>query len=130
MKNFTLILALALFGSGAMASGTNPPRGKKAIDECEPAGVPFLENFEAIDANGLPDCSSAVYPDNGNAWETLNFPGNGFENVTLVGTGSTVDASDKWFFTKGILLEAGIQYKLSYKYGNKSDDTTEKLKVA
>lgn len=97
---------------------------------CEAATVPFYENFESALTGGLPDCTTAVYPDNGNAWETINGPGNGFDSVTLVGTGSTTDPSDKWFFTVGVQLEAGTFYKISYKYGNKSDDTTEKLKVA
>ncbi|NUY82034.1 fibronectin type III domain-containing protein [Flavobacterium sp. MAH-1] len=132
MKNFTSLLALLLCCSAIASNGDpvkRPSATKKTTLDCEPVAVPFYEDFESTQ-NGLPECSATAYPDNGNAWETINFPGNGFESVTLVGTGSVTEASNKWFFTKGIQLTGGTTYKISYKYGNKSEDTTEKLHVA
>jgi hypothetical protein len=139
MKKITrLIMATLLVSAASFASGGNPaPKSagkgnvKKAVDPvCEASAVPFYENFESAPIGGLPDCTTAIYPDNGNAWETINGPGNGFDSITLVGTGSTTDPSDKWFFTAGVQLEAGTFYKISYKYGNKDETTSEKLKVA
>lgn len=88
---------------------------------CESTTVPYTQNFESATVPALPNCTTA------NQWTTANNPGNGFENNTLKYTGNT-QAANAWFFTQGINLPQGY-YKISYKYGNNSATSTEKLKV-
>ncbi|PZR11015.1 MAG: hypothetical protein DI539_20950 [Flavobacterium psychrophilum] len=88
---------------------------------CASTTVPYSQDFETATTPALPTCTT------GNAWTTANNPGNGFENKTLQYT-ATTDAANAWYFTQGVNLPEG-HYKLSYKYGNNSTTTTEKLKV-
>jgi hypothetical protein len=95
---------------------------------CEAAAVPYSLDFETADVPGVPECTIAPEAISGSNWVTVNNPGSGFENNTLSYAGND-EAADAWFFTQGIELTAGTLYKVSYKYGNNSADTTESLKV-
>ncbi len=89
---------------------------------------PFLpENFESATVPEMPDCATLVTP-GGTGWTTVNNPGSGFENNSLHYVGGA-SAADAWFFTKGVHMEANVYYKISYKYGNNSSETTESLVV-
>src|SRR5690625_5189528 len=107
---------------------------------CVATDVPFLQDFEQITPPDLPLCAS-IENINGNDWETMAGDGTGFEvtsrpegfsgnsllyRYTSFGTG----ISNSWYFTQGINLEAGVVYKLSYKYGSNSLSYTEKLLVS
>lgn len=114
-KKFTLLAFAMLAAHGIWAQ------------ECDP--LPFYEeDFESVTVPGLPDCSTLVTPPDATGWVTVNNPGSGFENNTLHYAGGTA-AADAWFFSGGIHMEANTYYKISYKYGNNSADTTEKLVV-
>jgi hypothetical protein len=95
---------------------------------CEATTVPYLLNFESATVPGFPDCTIAIPGTTGNDWVTVNNPGNGFTSNTLQYSGNA-EAADAWLFTQGIELTAGTFYKVSYKYGNNSAGTTEKLRV-
>jgi len=96
---------------------------------CAFANVPYFEDFESAPAPDLPACTSMVTSGYSNDWQTVNHPGSGFENQTLVyGYVFDMDA-DSWYFTNGIYLTGGNEYFLSYKYGNNSTTLVEKLVV-
>lgn len=97
---------------------------------CNLATLPYSENFESTTAGSLPPCTTVVNEGavTANNWTTVANPGSGFENNTLKYTGTT-EAANAWFFTKGVTLVEGTKYKISYKYGNNSETTSEKLKV-
>ena len=100
--------------------------------ECEALGVlPYSENFESATVPNLPSCTS-IQTLNGTAWKTSTSTANGFTGKKLnysyhpAGTGT----ADSWFFTQGLVLEAGKNYAISYKYGNNSTYYTESMRVA
>lgn len=96
---------------------------------CDAATVPYNLDFElGVTLPGVPECTTLVTAQNGNNWQTIANPGNGFSDNALQYTGSDT-AANAWYFTHGIYLEAGTRYRLSYKYGNNSATTTESLRV-
>ena len=96
---------------------------------CEASAIPYTLDFELATTPSLPECTSVTPITTGSLWTTAPAPGNGFNNNALQYAGTTT-AANAWFFTKGVQLTAGTFYKISYKYGNNSADTTEALKFA
>jgi len=81
------------------------------------ATVPYLLDFESATTPAVPECTVAVAGSTGNNWQTTATPATGFTGKAL--SYAVADsAADAWFFTKGIQLEAGAYYKVSYTYGN------------
>lgn len=111
MKKITLLTTL-LFAANTYAQ------------ECQPGEIAL--DFESVTAPALPACSTIVTNGGGNAWVTVNNPGNGFSSNTLQYTVNT-NAADTWFFTPGLQMTAGTHYRITYKYGNNSAATTENL---
>jgi hypothetical protein len=64
----------------------------------------------------------------GNEWQTAANPGHGFESNVLHYPDSD-EPANAWFFTQGIELQEGMSYRFSYKYGNDSTTTTERLRT-
>lgn len=116
MKKLLLTSALLLCGQWLLAQ------------DCTPASLPYVQDFESATAPALPDCTLAANGGTGNNWVVANNPGSGFENNALSYTGTT-EAANAWFFTQGLALTAGLSYKITYTYGNNNTDTTEKLKI-
>lgn len=96
---------------------------------CVSTGVPYLMDFETATIPQLPNCTDGENLGNGNMWETLDYNSNGYNGNVLVYRYSTSSAN-AWFYTQGIELFEGIEYKISYRYGNVSPAYTEKMKVA
>ena len=115
MKKITLLFSMVLMAHVSQAQ------------DCTP-GTSYSQNFEGVTVPALPECTALVNAGTGNNWVTVNNPGNGFTSKTLQYT-SNANAADAWFFTKGVQIIAGTYYKVSYRYGNNSATTTEKLKV-
>ncbi|AWH86441.1 hypothetical protein HYN59_15590 [Flavobacterium album] len=113
------------FCQGSFTEWSEPVLFTTALCE-EVATVPFLQDFESASVPAVPECALLVTGDTGNPWTTVNNPGNGFTDNALHYTGSDEQA-DAWYFEKGIYLEAGTPYRLSYTYGNNSATGTEKL---
>ena len=99
-----------------------------------PAGfsVPFTENFEESTAGDLPNCSLST----GNNWTVYNnytysYTGNNSINwpTKALHFNFVTDVSD-WFFTSGINLEAGKEYKITYQYGKGTPFAYDNLRVA
>ncbi|ALM49971.1 hypothetical protein AMR72_14310 [Flavobacterium psychrophilum] len=89
---------------------------------CAVTSIPYTQDFESATTPAVPACTSA------SQWTTTDNAGNGFTTKSLQYTGGT-NAANAWFFTQGVTLVAGTHYKISYKYGNNSATTTEKLKT-
>ncbi|MGO2294488.1 MAG: choice-of-anchor J domain-containing protein, partial [Psychroflexus halocasei] len=96
--------------------------------ECEATDIPFIQDFEDVDTPDLPTCGT-LETISGNDWKTSNETSNGFDSNVLKYSYSSSDA-DTWYFTQGVNLEAGVNYQISYQYGNNSTSYTENLKVA
>ena len=101
--------------------------------QCIPTVVPYTENFETASTPALPGCTTVInLGPSPNQWVVEQSPGSGFESKTLRYAYSEYDAANTWFFTRGITLTQGVNYKISYRYGNNSTNpnwTPEKLKV-
>lgn len=90
--------------------------------KCLPTTLPYSQDFQSISFPNLPDCSITERIGNGNNWQT-NFgdSGYGFDGFVLQYSGNSSEAN-AWFFTQGLELTGGVEYTLSYKYGNNSSD--------
>ncbi|AWA30823.1 hypothetical protein HYN48_12445 [Flavobacterium magnum] len=101
---------------------------------CDASGLPFSEDFESATPPGLPICGSAINLGTGNAWEvtedTFGALQAGFDSKTLTYRYDTDNAANAWYFTRGVTLQAGIGYNISYRYGDNAVDAfSEDLKV-
>lgn len=94
--------------------------------------IPYVEDFEGSIAGSLPNCTSSTDPKlvvyNNHSYA---YTGN---NIVKWPTKAlhfdTVDNSSVWFFTGGINLESGKQYKITYLAGKGTPMATDMLKVA
>ncbi|CEJ69785.1 Fibronectin type III domain protein [Chryseobacterium oranimense G311] len=112
-------------------------KGTSFFAGCEPSyNVPYIEDFEESIAGSIPNCTILQSEDSRNNWTVYNnyyyssmggnsiyWPGKAFHFNDVTNTFS-------WFFTPGINLESGKQYKISYKYGKGTTLAYDKLKVA
>jgi hypothetical protein len=99
---------------------------------CSSANLPYLVDFESVTTPDLPGCTMNTNMGSGNDWETSDPPSDsqGFITNVLRYHYNSSNAANAWFFTQGLNLTAGVQYTISYKYGNNSSTYAEKLKVA
>ncbi|MFY0483026.1 choice-of-anchor J domain-containing protein [Flavobacterium sp. PLA-1-15] len=98
---------------------------------CLPTTIPYTQDFQSITFPNLPDCSITEKTGAGNNWQT-NFgdSGYGFDGFVLQYSGNTA-AANAWYFTQDVELTEGIEYTISYKYGNNSNDNfIESMQVA
>ena len=97
---------------------------------CTFTTVPYAQNFESVSIPSLPDCSNIQNLGSENNWDTTyGDSGYGFDGYVLRYSGNSSDAT-AWFYTQGIQLTAGLEYTISYKYGNNSSDNySENLQV-
>ena len=98
-----------------------------SAQECTAVAPPYTLDFEQATPPALPACTAVL--GTGNSWAVSAGPGSGFENKALQYSGNT-QAADSWFLTQAIQLTAGSAYKITFRYGNNSSTTTEKLKIA
>lgn len=96
---------------------------------CTATTVPYLMDFETAIVPELPNCTAGENLGSGNMWTTLNYNSNGFIGNVLR-YAYNANAANAWFYTQGVEMLAGVEYKISYKYGNVSTTWTEKMKVA
>ena len=93
---------------------------------CDAASPPYFLNFSDDTAV---DCVTILNAGSGNNWslgtgaDSWGFPGR-----CAYYAWNTYNAANAWLFTKQIVLVAGQDYEISYKYG--SAGYTEKMKVA
>ncbi|MBW7675995.1 T9SS type A sorting domain-containing protein [Chryseobacterium chendengshani] len=98
---------------------------------CTSTNVPYTQDFESVTVPSLANCTTAQNIGTGNTWTTFSPGAYGFTSKVASYLYSTSSAANTWFYTQGINLTAGIQYTISYKYGNNGGTTyVEKMKVA
>lgn len=98
---------------------------------CVSVGIPYSLDFSTVTVPALPDCTMTVNDGSGNVWTTYNLNSGGFDGNVLNYIYNGANAANTWFYTDGINLTAGTNYRIKYKYGNASGATyPEKLKVA
>jgi len=95
---------------------------------CAATTTPYTLDFNSVTVPALPECTSVGTFDTGNNWRTAANPGSGFDSNVLWYPDSD-EPANSWFFTQGIELTAGTAYRFSYKFGNNSNDTTERLRT-
>ncbi len=99
--------------------------------QCAITTLPYLLDFESAVVPNIPACTSQENLGTGNNWETFDQSGNGFNSKVLRHSSNLNDAANIWFYTQGMELEAGTDYRISYKYGNDNQfGDTEKMRVA
>jgi hypothetical protein len=97
---------------------------------CDMENLPYTINFESETDTELPDCTEIHNVGDGNEWVTTSSSGNGFAGRVLKYNQHSISPANTWFFTNEVNLVSGVQYTISYTYGNDSATTVEKLKVA
>lgn len=98
---------------------------------CTSTNVPYTQDFESVTVPALANCTTVQNSGTGNVWTTYSPGGNGFTSKVLNYLYNSTNAANTWFYTQGINLTAGVQYTISYKYGNNGGTTyVEKMKVA
>ena len=97
---------------------------------CDISPLPYTIDFESVTVPALPTCTSTENLGAGNNWVTVSNPGNGFTTKALRYGWNGTNPANTWFFTNRVTLVAGLQYIITYKYGNNSTTFVEKLKVA
>ena len=97
---------------------------------CDAVSVPYTQNFETVTVPAIPNCTSKENAGTGNNWITASAPGYGFTTIALEYPYNSSNAANAWFYTPGINLTAGVNYQLSFKYGNNSTSYVESLKAA
>lgn len=97
--------------------------------------VPYKENFENNFSGSLPLCASVENTSTGTNWTLLN----DYQSSSLwagkalyLFFNSNTISNSSWFYTQGIYLEPGKQYKMTYLYGDRNTTGAGpvKLKVA
>lgn len=95
---------------------------------CEPTPLPYIEDFESVTEPEIPTCTSSVTIDTGSSWTSVNNPGSGFESGTLMYSGNS-EAANSYFVMTPVELEANTFYKISFRYGNNSTETSENIRL-
>lgn len=91
--------------------------------------VPYTENFENSFAGDIPACT-LVENLVGRNWRVYSyFPSNTYWPTKALYLIFGNLATNTWFYTHGIYLETGRQYKITYEYG-RAINAGDKLKVA
>lgn len=91
--------------------------------ECESEDVPYYLPFET-GAN----CITTENLGSGQGWQIVTGANNGFEG-TYARYYFSSNPANAWLYTNGINLETGVNYQISYTYGNNSTSYTEKMDV-
>jgi hypothetical protein len=101
------------------------------ISQCtEPFAVPYTTNMEEAAPPALPDCMTSTYLSfsSDKIFESFGGPVDGFSGKllsydTAIDTPSgAIDMAASILFTNTIQLNAGVNYAISYKYGNSDGD--------
>ena len=101
----------------------------QSLSTCTAIDLPYFETFNEIDP-----CTTFESPEGQDGW-TLEHFNQGFDYNHLEFTNTNTSQGNAWFFTRGVNLQVGIVYNVSYRYGNDGYDgwgaplTIEKLRV-
>ncbi|MBK6448996.1 fibronectin type III domain-containing protein [Candidatus Brachybacter algidus] len=96
---------------------------------CGVSTIPYSQDFESAVVPAIPPCTSIQNAGTGNNWKTSSNPGDGFTSKTLEYTYNSVNDANAWFFTQGLILTAGTNYKLTYRYGSAGYEESLKVNI-
>lgn len=85
---------------------------------CNPTTLPYTINFEGNTGSGLPSCTSTENAGTGNNWLITTASDNGFTGTVLQYEYNSFSDANAWFYTNSFYLKAGMQYTVTYKFGN------------
>ncbi|MBD3582703.1 fibronectin type III domain-containing protein [Flavobacterium selenitireducens] len=97
---------------------------------CDPASVPYVENFDSLPAPAFPECTVVQNPGSGNEWIVDEIDILGFSSQALIYVYDEDFAANTWWHSRGINLEAGKSYTISYTYSGTGTDYPERMRVA
>jgi len=99
------------------------------ITSCDSTTVPYVENFDNVTAPAVPACIT-VTNNNGDAvqWKTVTSNPYSPPNAMNISYNTTL-AMDDWFFSRGLWLDAGTTYEVSFRYRAQSATYPERLQV-
>lgn len=92
--------------------------------------VPYSQYFDTTAVNAIPGCSATI-DDNadGTSWRVQNINPASSPRALYLNKNNTV-AMDDWFFLPGIKLDAGVSYRLFFRYNSaNSGGLVERLRV-
>ena len=95
----------------------------------------YYEGFDPFSGSysvpALPLCTSRQNAGTGNNWVTTNPVGSGYFDEHLIYNFHPTNPANAWFYTSGVNLIAGNEYRISYVYGGSSQFTfiTNKMEV-
>lgn len=99
---------------------------------CEAATLPFSQDFETSELPQMPECTILENLDNSSNFTTGTAGEFGFDGNVLQYTGNCNASANAWYYTKGLMLTGGTEYKIRYKYGGNTapgGNNEENLKV-
>ncbi|QTV06417.1 T9SS type A sorting domain-containing protein [Faecalibacter bovis] len=97
-------------------------------DPCANNPIPYTEDFSELTTD-VRECTLVENTNNDSeTWKILTSSQSGFTAPYLRYRYQSTNAANDWFFTKGLALEAGVNYRIRYKTGTGGYD--EKLKVS
>jgi len=97
--------------------------------QCVPIGLPWCENFDAVTAPAIPTCMT-VTNDNNDAYQWITSTANPYSSPnSMYIRWNTSIAMNDWFFSPGLNLQGGVEYKVEFYYRAGSTSWMEKLKV-
>lgn len=116
-------------GSGTFSTWEGP---LQFVTVCDPATVPFSQNFDATIEPDMPEC--VIIQDNNGATSWKSFfggsPAASSDPVSIRYEWNASTPADDWFFIQGLTLTAGKTYTLSFKYkASDGPDYIENLEV-
>lgn len=93
---------------------------------CGSWDLPYFQDFNSIPAMYLPPCHRTENTGTG-FWEVGSIDTQNYGSGNAIGVGSS---NQKWFFTKGFNLQAGVTYILKYNRPRTKANSGLKLEVA
>ncbi|EJL67477.1 Por secretion system C-terminal sorting domain containing protein [Chryseobacterium populi] len=103
--------------------------GIKISAQCNSVNLPYTEDFESVTTPALPSCTTIENAGSGTDWYTNQDTFTGITTKALTYK-SNENPANTWFFTPGLNLTAGVEYKVTYKYSGTNFIFPENLKVA
>ncbi len=87
---------------------------------CGSFPIPYFQSFDTTPINTTPQCFTITDTNSdGTIWQVKNSQSSTTPNAIHLNTNTATD-SDDWFFTPALQLNAGITYRLRFKYTTES----------
>ncbi|NLA24283.1 MAG: fibronectin type III domain-containing protein, partial [Bacteroidales bacterium] len=97
------------------------------VSSCEAVSLPYALDFETLEGDGYPFCTSTQNFGGGTGWYVANAIL--FGSSVLTCTYDEYEDIDAWFYTRAFNVVQGEAYSIRFDYANISPNYTENLKV-